>query len=614
MEIDDYLPTSKTSRVLHVIDRRHPGLLWPALVEKAYLKVRGGYDFPGSNSGTDLAVLTGWIPQQVFLHDEDVEQNSLWDEIFTHFRQGNVLITIGTGKLPHREQRYLGLASEHDYAVLDLSSEGSSREVLVKNPWADGDVWRGAVRRRPHRHDQAAPDGALLDDKMMPGTFWMDFNSMFQYFENMYINWNPGLFLHRQDLHFSWQQTQSGPAGNVLVDNPQFTIQASKAGEIWLSLNRHFRTGDYTQSTVGKNGYISIYLYQRNGNGVIVSEGAKVRGPFVDSPNTLLRFQAAAQTAYTAVVVSQDLPTGKMNFTISALSNSSIILFEARLQYPQKYRVKSGWNRSNAGGNSDSSTYLANPQFRLRLSSKQKVALILRVDEMVKDESPDIHAKVLLVYSDGSRITRLRPRDVLAHSGDYRRGTAVIETELAAGSYTLICSTFDQNQYADFSLDLYSSCDDSSVPLVQLPADGSGRLSIHSTSAIFDGTTNRLLAPLSVLRMSRVTFVARYHGAGADRGSLFKMTLEQGQGPYKRVVASSEYDNEEFTSVTSGLRIGDLDLEPSMCGPGTGGLWLVLERLAQGHSNQSSPSDEVLGVEMYTEERLELGPWGLGEG
>lgn len=66
--IDDRLPTSSTSRSLHVIDRQNPHLLWPALIEKAYLKVRGGYDFPGSNSGTDLWVMTGWIPEQVFLH------------------------------------------------------------------------------------------------------------------------------------------------------------------------------------------------------------------------------------------------------------------------------------------------------------------------------------------------------------------------------------------------------------------------------------------------------------------------------------------------------------------------------------------------------------------
>ena len=65
--IDDRLPASDTSRSLHVVDRNNPHLIWPALIEKAYLKVRGGYDFPGSNSGTDLWVLTGWIPEQVFL-------------------------------------------------------------------------------------------------------------------------------------------------------------------------------------------------------------------------------------------------------------------------------------------------------------------------------------------------------------------------------------------------------------------------------------------------------------------------------------------------------------------------------------------------------------------
>ncbi|KAL6242771.1 cysteine protease [Rhinocladiella similis] len=605
VEIDDFLPSSKSSRVLHVIDRRNPGLLWPALVEKAYLKVRGGYDFPGSNSGTDLAVLTGWLPQQVFLHDEGVEPDRLWEEIVTNFADGNVLITIGTGKLPRREQKYLGLAAEHDYAVLALSSNKDVREILVKNPWADGDVWKGASRRRPNQDDGSGT--STSDEEMLPGTFWMEFNSMFNYFENMYINWNPGLFTNREDLHFSWQQQDFDQIGNVLVDNPQFAVVAEESSEVWLLLSRHFRTGDYSQATVGKNGYISIYLYERQGKKVLASSGAKLRGPFVDSPNTLLRFRATAQTAYTAVVAFQELPPGKMNFTLSASSKCPVTVSEARLQYPERSTIKSSWNRSTSGGNSDSPNYLANPQFRIRLGIKQRLALLLRVKCDEKQES-NIHVKMLLVFSDGSRIVRLRPRAVLAHSGDYRRGSAVLETELDPGNYTIICSTFDTNQHADFMLEFYSN---EKTPLTQLPPDGSGRLSIRSAPAVLDTNTDRLLAPLTIKRMSRATFVARHETPFAAAQSLFKMTLEQGQGPYKQVLASSKSDNEEFTSVSSGLRVGDVDLHPSMCSPETGGLWLVLERLSQG---QASPRVETLEVETFTDEKLEMGPWGLGEG
>ncbi len=100
--VDDRLPAS-ASRTLFVVDRRNPLLLWPALLEKAYLKVHGGYDFPGSNSGTDLWVLTGWIPEQVFIQSNESDLDKVWTRIHKAFQRGDVMVTLGTGHLSAEE-------------------------------------------------------------------------------------------------------------------------------------------------------------------------------------------------------------------------------------------------------------------------------------------------------------------------------------------------------------------------------------------------------------------------------------------------------------------------------------------------------------------------------
>jgi hypothetical protein len=67
--LDDLLPQSREGKPLHVMSKTNPNLVYPALIEKAFLKVMGGYDFPGSNSATDLHMLTGWIPEVVHLQE-----------------------------------------------------------------------------------------------------------------------------------------------------------------------------------------------------------------------------------------------------------------------------------------------------------------------------------------------------------------------------------------------------------------------------------------------------------------------------------------------------------------------------------------------------------------
>jgi len=51
--VDDYLPVSKVGTLMCTFST-NKNELWPSIIEKAYMKLMGGYDFPGSNSGIDL--------------------------------------------------------------------------------------------------------------------------------------------------------------------------------------------------------------------------------------------------------------------------------------------------------------------------------------------------------------------------------------------------------------------------------------------------------------------------------------------------------------------------------------------------------------------------------
>lgn len=633
--IDDRLPVTNVSQIIHVMDRNNPGLLWPALVEKAYLKVRGGYDFPGSNSATDLWILTGWIPEQVFLQSEDLDAARLWRRMSNSFNYGDVLITMGTGMMTPKTERELGLAGEHDYAILDVRMVNGHRLMLIKNPWCDGTSWRGRYQEHCSEPDSEAGDSVpsnmndsggsvrssrdLLNSKeeLSPGTFWMDFDTVIQHFESIYLNWNPALFAHRLDKHFAWDLTEDdGPSKArdthaSLRNHPQFTVRASEGGSIWILLCRHLKNAIPASATeedieagrhgIDLNGHVALMAFLSQGRRVLMAEKHIEKAVFVDSPQILLKLDdCEPATPYTIVPLEQDLMAIEQTFTLSVFSNSPVVLGDATERYPHTTTMTAAWTKDTAGGNAQSLAYATNPQFSLIVPHRCAISLLLEAANL------ELNVHVRLLYSRGQRLHSVRKRDIIFDSKDYCRGCCVAESAvIEAGQYIVICSTYEPQQLGDFTLVVGST---HPTRLALLPREGAGRLKVDIDKVVFEGGQSKVAAPLSIRRLVDCHAVARActgarTSTSSPKHSMVLLSIELGRGDGRQVLTISSEG--EYADSAAGIRTSDVDLSPEM--HRSGDLWLVVERM----STSPEAHEETLNVELYVDspESIVCGAW-----
>ncbi|KAI9777931.1 MAG: cysteine protease [Geoglossum umbratile] len=528
------------------------------------------------------------------------------------------MATLGTGRLTYREEAELGLASEHDYAVLDMKAIDDHRLLLVKNPWSEDIVWKGAtyetyessvVDATNENEPGAAMAGSLREasgaDTLAPGTFWIDLKDVMQHFKSIYLNWNPGLFTHREDLHFRWDLTNACPSASCFGGNPQYSVQCETGGLVWVLLNRHFKTNEIRSNTTlssnasapgPKLGFISLYAFSHHGRRVFTSDGALHRGPYVDSPQTLLQFEIPPDTAHTIAVSQQNLSPSHHTFSLSFFSRGALKVAPAADSYPHTTTLRSAWTLATAGGNATSPSYPLNPQFALRLPCQSPLYLLLETT------NPDLSVHVKLVWANGQRVTTITTRDIVGESGEYRRGCALAEIHNAApGAYTIVCSTFDAMQLGEFTLRVGADAPNATV--VPIPAEAAGRLSTILPPARFGVSDSRLLVPLRVQFLTRLKVIARYSPQTTSARAPLKASLELSQGPLKSTLAVS--GGGEFSDVPMGVRIEDVDVEPAM--EDRGGVWIVLEKLGPGDGGE-------VQVEILSDRRVWVGEWGVGEG
>ena len=547
----------------------------------------------------------------------DVTRNALWRRTFSAFNYGDVLITLGTGKLTPNEEEGLGLAGEHDYAVINMIEFEGQQLFLVKNPWSKGTVWKGhiygsnAITEYPNGISDLCVTGmprtcTINTEPTAPGTFWMGLNDVFQSFESLYLNWNPGLFRYREDIHFKWDLAGSSSPEGSLVSNPQYEVRSSVGGTVWVLLNRHFtsrddRSNKDTKLSVKREdvdtGFISLYAFDSNGKRVFSSDEAIVHGPYVDSPNTLLKLELPAGRAYTVAVSSQGLLQPVNTFTLSAFSLGHLKLVEAQDEYAHTVLQHGVWTALTAGGNASSSSYHANPQFGLHLAMVSKVAILL---ENFSECYP-VHVK--LVWGGGKQICSIKTRDIVGDSGEYRKGYAFAEVQdVQAGAYTIVCSTFEPGQLGRFTLRISTM---SACAVNRIAGTTAGRFATKVQSASLAPGSNYLSAPLVSQRLNRISISARSY-AGNSRYSkraraFMKIGVHHGRLPPKRIIAVSRDD--ESLDGQGEVWIRNVEIEPSLCG--NGGLWLVLERLECSMLRMA----EYVDVDIFSDSPIKVGDW-----
>ncbi|POS84005.1 hypothetical protein EPUL_002988 [Erysiphe pulchra] len=596
--IDNRLPKSNTSHHLHVIDRNNPQLIWPALIEKAYLKLRGGYDFPGSNSGTDLWIITGWIPEQICLQSDDTQIEQLWSRLFKAFCYGDVMITLGTGKLTHKEENELGLVGQHDYAILDMKESRLQRLFLIKNPWSNGIVWKEIGEIFP-KFDTEKSVESIQElppefSETHTGTFWMDFESTVQNFEHLYLNWNPGLFRHRQDYHFDWIIPENKNSGSF-IQNPQFLMKSSQKDTVWVLLSRHFSTDEQNISNIDQIstfGYISLYIFESNGEKVYLSDDAVHRGAFLDSPQTLARITSSPSTVYTVSIAQQDLPLPKYSFTLTFFSRFPLVIDKVA-EPPYNYRFSGVWGLRTAGGNANLPSYHKNPQYNLVLETSEQ----------------DLAIHVCMIWAGGERVVAITSKDIVGGSGVYRCGCALASLKnVAAGKYTIVCSTFDAERTGKFTLHV---CSVTPCHIMPILLETAGRLSFNLEPLIFQRNIHKMFAQLTVIRLTRLRLVAKcvtisQNSNLSNYKLLLKLSLEMGPKSNDRKVLCVSGGG-KFSDALRGLRLEDLDLTPNVS---QAGLWIVVERSSENHR----PEDTIIDVEVLSDNKVILGNWCIDDG
>ncbi|CAN9514441.1 unnamed protein product [Ophioblennius macclurei] len=456
--IDDHLPVDHKGELLCSYSSNR-NELWVSLIEKAYMKVMGGYDFPGSNSNIDLHALTGWIPERIAMHSDNqsFSKDDTFRMLFQRFHRGDVLVTTATGVMTEEEGERWGLVPTHAYAVLDIREHKGMRFLQLKNPWSHL-RWKGRYSERDEKNWTPELLKYLNFDpktaqKFDNGVFWICWEDLCQYYDVIYLSWNPALFKDSSCIHSSWDGRQ-GPVKDVysLANNPQYKLEVqcpAGGAAVWVLLTRHITDkDDFAQNRE----FITLVVYKTEGKKVYYPADPPpyIDGIRINSPHYLTKMRLTSGGTHTfTLVVSQYEKQNTINYTLRVYSGCKFTFSKILNPFTQNKRINGQWKGASAGGCGNyKDSYKHNPIYQVNLDRSGPLLIELRGSRQYS-----VGFEVVTVSTVGE--------SGAAHkrsSGDYRCGFCYMEADhVPAGIYNVIPTTFLPKQEGPFFLDFFST-------------------------------------------------------------------------------------------------------------------------------------------------------------
>ncbi|KAH3667025.1 hypothetical protein WICMUC_005372 [Wickerhamomyces mucosus] len=394
VEVNDKLPLLR-NRSLFVKSRTNENLYWPALIEKAYLKVLGyGYNPKGSNASIDTFRVSGWIPQFI-ISSQRYNMDELWGLIYESYMKNRLVIALGTG------DDTLEFYPNHDYSVVDIKED--TKTLVLKNPWKS-DI------------------------------SFIDFNDIFDKFETLYLNWNPLGLIHKSLNFISNKKNEL-----ELFNKPQFKVQnnGNETQEIIILIEKHL---GFNESS------INVAVYSSSGE-TVFTKSQELNSEYIRLDNTgfhFSKFFLLENSSATIVVFNSS--TQLQNFTIHSYSKSDISLGKCKLKYSNLDKIQGQWDIDTCGGNWSLQSYTKNPQYSIYVPSSDKESIMVTFALFSSNNLVNLQ----LFYKDSIPFSSNNPP--LIHE-KYQTDYLIKEIELRTNThYKLVASLYEPNILGNFKI------------------------------------------------------------------------------------------------------------------------------------------------------------------